>query len=155
LAVQECDYVFRLAKDVEDDYEWHRDDDGNWTPKLRVSPVKGRQPGLQFNPDFSVQWREHLGMHSKGASDLVAATNRPLVFEANVGEIRKLRAEGIRRFYVAYTPTDEEPLGCAHVSVLLLLDKELKAASLSLRTDLSNLLALVHGTPSIPVPEGA
>jgi hypothetical protein len=103
-----------------------------------------------------VRWKEHLRLHSFTAEDLVAANpGSPLVFEATVGDIRVLRAEGSERFYVAYTPTDDEPYGCAHVSVLLLLRDSEKTAKESLRQDLSALLKVVHGNPTVAVPEGA
>lgn len=158
LAVHDGDHVLRQASNSEDHYEWYRDSNGNWVPRLRIKGLKGKAGavGLQFDPDLSVQWKEHLRLHSRGPEDLVRAKpGSPLVFEASVGDVRRLRAEGQYRFYVAYTPTDDEPFGCAHVSVLLLLRESQKAARDSLRTDLSELLELVHGTPTVPLPEGA
>jgi len=101
-------------------------------------------------------WQEHLRLHSLTAQDLVAAKpGSPLIFEALAGDIRALRAEGLHRFYVAYTPTDDEPFGCAHVSVLLLLRDREKAARESLKQDLSAILKVTYGTPTVALPEGA
>jgi hypothetical protein len=156
LAVFDDDHVWRQARDSEDHYSWHQDDDGNWIARLRVKGLKGSMPGLQFDPDLSVQWREHLDLHGYTPQGLVRAKpNLPLIFEANVGDIRAIRTETLERFYVAYTPMDDEPYGCAHVSVLLLLRKSQSAERDSLREDLSRLLECRYGTPSVPVPEGA
>ena len=158
LAVPDADHLWRQARDQEDYVHWCQTDDDKWIPRLRVTPLKQGGPmGLQFNPDLSVVWREHLATHSLAVEHLVDITpERTLIFETSAEVIRSLRAPDGRRFYVAYTPTDDEPLGCSHASILELFDKKAnKAASMSLRTDLSEALSLVYGTFSGEIPEGA
>lgn len=124
-------------------------------PKLRVKGGGG-PVGLQFDPDLSVRWKEHLVLHSYSASDLVTFNpERPLVFEANVGDVRALRMDDNKRFYVAYTPMDDEPFGCAHVSVLMLMKSNDKAAISSFKSDLSSLFKVSFGEATVKAPEGA
>jgi len=158
LALPDVDHIWRQAKDIEDHYSWHRNDDGNWVARLRsAGTAKLSDIGMRFDPDLSVQWKEHLELHGETASRLIESRyGYPLVFEANVGEVRLLRGESGKRFYVAYTPTDEDPYGCSHSSVLMLsrgskADAEIR----SLREDLSLAFKCQYGTPTVPIPEGA
>ena len=117
----------------------------------------GNRPGaLQFDPDLSVHWREHIELHSLGLSHLVRfKAGAPLVFQAIVGEVRGLRSDDGRQMYVAYTPTNEPTFGCSHASVLLLVRDRDKQARDELREDLRPLWRLVYGTPTLALPEGA
>jgi hypothetical protein len=110
---------------------------------------------MQFDPDFSVYWREHLELHGSDQDYIGDGGDRyPLIFEATVEDVRDLRGESGKQFYVAYTPKSDEAYGCSHVSVLMLSrdkDAEVKA----LRQDLSVLFEPRYGSPTVPIPEGA
>ncbi len=158
MALRDTDRILRQARDSEDHYEWLQDADGDWRPLLRVKSAGGTQPSaLHFNPDLSVQWREHNELHTLGLADLVRAKpEAPLVFEAVVGQVRELRSDDGRQMYVAYTPVSERKFGCSHASVLLLIrdrgaDKRVRD---DLEEDLRPLWSLVYGTPTVGRPEG-
>ena len=149
--------LWRQARDTEDHVEWFESDTGQMVPRLRIRGT-GRAVGMQFDPDLSVVWKDHLTGHSLHEADLTSrnSSRGPLIFQANAGDIRNLRAEG-KRFYVVYTPTDDDPFGCSHVSVLELFKKsrDTDAARNALRTDLQKLMKLVWGDCTVPVPDGA
>jgi hypothetical protein len=154
LALLDHHHLWRQAKNLESYYHYYDDDDGNRVAILRVDPASKKETasGMRFDPDLSVMWREHLE-HDNHEHTAIMSPHTPydLIFEASVGEVRALRDSDNRRYYVAYTPIDEEPLGCAHASVLDLQNwGGEKAQRNALRTDLARLFKKIHGELTIP-----
>lgn len=97
------DSIWRLAKDSLDVLIWS-DEQQRWL--LRV-------PGnaIQFDPDLSTLWREHiLVVHSRGPDAVCEQPpGRSILFQAVIGALIDLGL-GVR-----HTPQEGEH-GCAHVS---------------------------------------
>jgi hypothetical protein len=74
---------------------------GRWIPNWSV---------LQFDPEMSTYWREHLRMHGHGPSAILSGGY------SLVGELRANTAQA-QGFLVRHTPSDETWFECAHVSV--------------------------------------
>jgi hypothetical protein len=97
--------VWRLVKNEEDALEWIADEQ-RWVP--HSSP-----PSIQFNPDLSVRWAEHLeAVHSQTADDQLAndGSAYTLLFEAHVENLRQLNLS------VTHSPMGPEPPDCSHAS---------------------------------------
>jgi hypothetical protein len=108
-----------------------------------------------MNPDLSVLWREHLEAHGSDADDLLRSNQSyPVIFEANVDEIRAIRTDSGDRLYVVYTPIDEAPEGCAHSSVLYFSTGRSKEEKEATKTNLSETFHHRYGTLTLEVPEG-
>jgi hypothetical protein len=107
---------------------------------------------LQFDPDLSVPWREHLAEnHNAGPEAVLADDARySLVFEITADQ-----AEGLG-LTPEHTPDPDQghPVGCAHSSLW-------RAESLGpkqrrkLGLEIALAMVLVHGAPTIPTPDGA
>ena len=125
-------HLLRLVRD-DPDYVWWSSEQNRYL--LRV-------PGfaLQFDPDLSTSWAEHLlDLHGRSPEDLVSP-KRELAFRARVGEL-----QGLEGLTITHSPEGEEPDGCGHVSVLRPegLPKGLRN---SLSTDIALRMHQVAGT---------
>jgi hypothetical protein len=125
------------------------DDLGRWLPNLG---------DLQFNPELSTYWRQHLRMHGKGPLSLLdASAAYDLVGELTIGEIQ------MQGFPVRQSPDDEDSSkGCAHVSVYWPpgsipqgQHQPTKDQRKLLRTQLARELVWVHGDMPKTGPLGA
>lgn len=110
---------------------------------------------LQFNPEMSTRWGEHLKMHGLGVADVLENDDRyTLVGEWSVEEVRKMH------FPLEHTPDGDEPLGCAHASIYW-PPSAVKAGTkrpdsvtrTSLRNQLVRGMAFVYGEITTPPPD--
>ncbi len=139
--VPDADHLWRSVRHDASNLAWH-DDEKRWIPAGTA---------LQFDPDWSGRWREHLiDIHGLGPSD-VAEAHRPLVFEVQVEAIRML---GMK---VEHTPQATDPTDCAHASTWYRTDgaQPTRPERALLRNALAVLLTLVHGAIAMPPPPGA
>lgn len=116
-------------------------DDNEGRHVLRIEG--GKDPtAIQFDLDgISVHWRDHLRLHRMGYADVAAhMPQRPIVFEARVGDLRALQPVAGKPTHVVYTPFADGPIGCGHASILASIgDKEEKKL---VRKALRDLLVL-------------
>jgi hypothetical protein len=100
-------------------------------------------------------WREHLESHGVDADEMLRRDpSYPLIFEAQVEDLRKIRTESGDRFYVVYTPIDDEPDGCAHSSVLYFASGKSKEEKEAAKTSLSESFHHRWGELTLEIPEG-
>jgi hypothetical protein len=137
------DSVWRRQQDHIDYLEWSYDDD-KWLPTAKA---------LQFNPDLSTYWRQHLERVHKNEPEsiFVEGDHRyTLVYECGVVEIRTLG------FGVEHSPEGStEPPECAHTSVNWPNGNMDKQRRRELRSPLARALQLVYGTISLTTPPDA
>jgi hypothetical protein len=132
--------VWRAGRDDEDQRVWFGDE-RRWIPAPKPPPA------IQFNPDLSVAWREHLELvHDLGPA-AVLPDGYTLVWEAQVGAVRAL---GVT---VEHSPPEPDPWLCAHSSVDL-PDGATKAVERAVRTKISQIMRHVHGTLPPTGPPG-
>lgn len=98
---------------------------------------------LQFNPEMSAYWREHLDTsHQLGAPAVAGPDDRP-VFEM---AIEDLEALGLM---VRHTPEDTIPIDCAHTSIFWPGGvKPQRGQRNELRADIADRVVWVHRDPS-------
>jgi hypothetical protein len=126
-------------------------DNITWDPGEQRWLIRINHPShaLQFNPEMSVSWREHLvHRHRKGpAAALKGAGDYTLVYELASADARKIR------LCVKHSPIGKRQPDCAHTSVEWpegLTKPDRKA----IRSDLAHAMRLVHGVPTqTPPPE--
>lgn len=94
------DHLWRRFTNSPNHLTWDADLE-RWIPSLSI---------LQFDPEMSTYWREHLRMHGKGASS-VLTRGYTLVGELDIGKIQR------QGFPTRQSPNDEPSIGCAHVSI--------------------------------------
>lgn len=142
--VGSSDVLWRKTRDHADHLEWYADL-GCWLPR-----VEDPSNALQFNPDLSVLWADHLlGRHEILASSLVAGDEvYNLVFAVDVSAMATLKLR------VEHTPTESTPVGCSHVSVWR-PESLTKPQRKQLKYALQRLMRLVAGEVRRSVPEGA
>jgi hypothetical protein len=115
---------------------------------------------LQFDPEMSTQWSEHLSrVHQLGPEVILAdAPNYSLVGEWSVDAVRKLA------FRVANTPDPDGdgPLNCSHASVYWPLasivppkTEPSPSKRKKLRNDLNREMTWAFGEISTPPPDGS
>jgi len=112
---------------------------------------------LQFDPEMSTYWRQHLRMHGKGPSSVLEGDSRyDLVGQLAINQVR---GEG---FPVEQTPHQESPIGCAHVSIYWPPEsiqpghkEPFRDQRKLLRTKLAHGLTWVHGEMPTIGPPGA
>ena len=123
--------------------------------RIRVETTKSGDNALNFDPDgMSVFWKEHMELHGLDYRALIDPV-KPLIFEAVVSDIRDLRP-GDRRLHVVYTPEGDEPIGCAHASVLPPVRMKGAGTEAELvREALESVLVHRYGEPSEGPPPGA
>lgn len=96
------DHLWRQFRDSEEHLAWDYDNH-TWLP----TPA-----ALQFDPDLSTRWSEHLRAHGLGPESLTdESKGYTLVGEWEISDIRK------EQFLVSHTPCGNQPLDCAHSSV--------------------------------------
>jgi hypothetical protein len=140
------DHLWRKFRNS-DNHVWWSDEDECWLP----TPA-----ALQFDPELSTQWREHLESHGLGPDSILDVDKG---YEL-VGEWYVSRLEDLN-FPVKHTPDLEVPLiGCSHSSVYWPSAeippgkaKPNKDARDRIRSDLSYLMRWMHGTITVPKPE--
>lgn len=154
------------------DHVWRRVKNGKYTVvydgnenriKVRIEKPTEKNvqynPPIQFDPDVSVNWVEHLQLHGKSHLDLTEDPKEaPLIFQAKVCDLRALRPLGEdKRVHVVYTPNSSIPIDCSHSSILPMgFHADKNADKILVREALQNVLFLVHGTPVEGIiPEGA
>jgi hypothetical protein len=111
---------------------------------------------LQFNPDMSSQWKEHLLRHNLGPESILEGyPSYTLVGEFPVANLRG------HHFKVTHSPRDSKPIDCAHTSVNWPPDsigenrkEPPKGIRNALRRDLTSDFKWVLGTDA-PPPDGA
>jgi hypothetical protein len=132
--------LLRSVRHHADDLRWDSDR-REWLPTDRA---------LQFDPDFSTQWENHLVCVHGLAVDSVVTDGRPLVFDAEAGDFRSISL-GVR-----HSPMGDEPIECAHSSVDWPGGREPdKPAKRKLRAGMRRGMRLVHGEISLEAPPGA
>lgn len=127
--------------------EWDADNQ-RWLPA---------QNQLQFDPELSTYWREHLAIHDQNPEVLLADNlTYTLVGEWEVEAVRQLH------FPVEHSPTGEKPPDCAHTSVYWPPDsltpsqpEPSKAKRRALRGPLAARMTWVYGEITTTPPEGA
>src|SRR5207237_775432 len=101
--------VWRRLRDHPDHRTWD-DDLQRWLPR-----VGHPETALQFDPDLSTSWRQHLEIqHGLDPRAVITGTTYSLVYQVDVGSLRALELT------VKHTPPDgpegTRPIGCAHTS---------------------------------------
>jgi hypothetical protein len=96
------DHLWRQLRDSEQHLAWDYDNNA-WLP----SPA-----ALQFDPELSTRWAEHLLIHGLGPEDILDKDKGYSL--VGQWEISPIRSE---HFPVAHTPCGAQPLDCAHSSV--------------------------------------
>lgn len=142
------DRLWRRVYDHPDSLEYFPDED-RWLPK-------GSPPAVQFDPDLSMTWREHLERrHRLGPEAIIADSGHALVFEMSVddAEILGCAAE--------HSPVGDEPVDCAHASILYpplpndLTRNQRKSEQAAVRNAVGRAMRRVHGSVTQPKPPGA
>ena len=138
-----ADHYLRRFRDSENHLTWDYDK-GSWIPA----------PGsLNFNPDLSGSWREHLTKHGLWPES-IARDGYTLVGQWLIGDARDLN------FLVDHTPQGREPIDCAHTSLYWPPDS-IKSGKVEpepskrkrLRSDLVGHMSWVHGEIRTPPPD--
>lgn len=134
--------LWRRVRDDPDDLTWHSEEQ-RWLPRPE-------QPSIQFNPDLSCYWREHLvEQHASGPRSAIGSASRyALVFELAAGQARNLRC------LVEHSPQGPTVPDCAHSSVRREAGLT-RAERAALRNDLAYAMRLVYGVPTQQPPPGA
>lgn len=113
---------------------------------------------LQFDPDLSADWREHLEVvHYESSTAVLKDDPRyALVGEVPVGVVRSLG------FLVHASPHQLSALGCAHASVDWPVaavpagrTEPPKSVRRTLKHSLGEQVSWAYGTPAISKPTGA
>lgn len=142
---------------LEDDHHlWRRvKDDPNtltWVPDEKRWVPSNTHPSnsIQFDPELSTFWREHLeGTHRLTARSITDEVGGyTLAFEMKVEVPRELGA------CVVHSPTCEKPIDCAHTSVFYPNDMD-KSQRFIFRQELAHSMFLVSGSCSQVPPPGA
>jgi hypothetical protein len=141
------DHLWRRFSSSPNHRTWDADL-GRWLPNVG---------DLQFGPEMSTYWRQHLRMHGKGPlSVLDGYPGYDLVGELAIDEVQ------LQGFPVRQSPTEEPSVGCAHVSVYWPPgsipqghSQPFKDQRKLLRNQLSRELAWVHGDMPKIGPPGA
>lgn len=133
-------------KNSENHVTWD-DIDSQWHPRME-------QPSnaLQFDPDWSAYWRQHLAHRHQLPVASVANESYPLVFQVTASKVLSIEYEG-HRFAADHSPQGDLPLDCAHCSVTY--EDAAKFVRKGLRALLANELQLVWGIPIALKPTGA
>lgn len=120
----------------------------------RWVPAPEPPPSMQFNPDLSASWKEHLeGRHLYGPDSTLTRPGYTLVWELKVADATRLE------FTVEHSPTTASaPIECAHTSIWMPLDvsataKKTKDRRHELRTDLAHAMTHVLGRLPPPPPD--
>lgn len=140
-----ADHLWRQFQNSENHLIWDYDNE-RWLP----APA-----ALQFNPEMSSQWREHLQAHGLGANVILSIDRGySLVGEWPVDAIERLK------FPVQHTPVGSTPIECAHSSVYwppeTLPDGKIqptKDIRNLLRGNLADLIKWVCGEITVPRPD--
>jgi hypothetical protein len=148
LEIPDGDHLWRKFMDSANHLIWNHD----------LGRMVPSHAALQFDPDLSSDWREHLELvHQQTASAIVGDDSRyTLVGQFPVGRVRKLD------FVVTATPNSIQPFGCAHASV----DwpphtvpehsiEPTRDVRKQLRNELAREASWVLGTPTVGPPAGA
>jgi hypothetical protein len=148
--IPRTDDVWRVVTDDPDHREWD-EIDRKWLPRSEHP-----SNALQFDPDFSSAWRQHLEqLHHETAAVLIdAEAKRTLVFQLPL-----LAVDDLGLTY-AHTPEGSAPPACSHTSVYLPEDasgngKGAKARRKAIRLDVARAMELVMGDLPIEGPPGA
>lgn len=137
-----------------------RDDPNHLTWDDELGPVPHHSAGnsLQFDPDLSTSWREHLEEHGIGPAGVLGWRRSPysLVGQISVWNARQLN------FLVKHTPTETIPTGCAHASIDWPpgeihppATQPAKAVRSKLRSELARGFPIIYGTVDSLRPPGA
>jgi hypothetical protein len=139
-ALPGADRLWRSSKDHKSWHEWD-DDSQAWIPGGHT---------LDFDESWSSRWAEHLELsHDMGAASAMNA-GHGLVYEVAVDRVRGLGMP------VAHDPEGPTPLDCAHVATDYgAHGNPTRPQRRRLRLDLARRLVLVHGTVTLPPPDGA
>jgi hypothetical protein len=139
--IPSSDRLWRRFKNSKNHLVWDYDKKG-WIPSPEA---------LQFDVDgMSTSWREHLVWHGLGP-EAVLVDGYTLVGQWAVGFVRDEH-----KFLVEHSPTDSEPVGCAHTSVRWPAEsigagktEPEKGLRRRLRTTLAGGLSWTYGTITI------
>jgi hypothetical protein len=141
------DHFLRRFIDSENHLEWDADN-RRWLPSAA---------SMQFDPDLSGSWREHLEFHELSPSSVIDGNHRyTLVGEWSIEALRDIK------FVVTHSPISAIPIGCAHTSVDWPRDaiepgsrRPDSMKRMSLRNSLGVRMTWVYGDITTPPPEGA
>jgi hypothetical protein len=124
-----------------DALEWFADEQ-RWLPTAKA---------MQFDPDCSMFWRQHLQEVHDQAPECVTVGKRPLVFEVRAGSARNLE------FGAEHSPDGDTPIACAHSSLEWPGGgpQPPKPVRNALRSDLVRHMELIVGEILLPPPPAA
>ncbi len=142
--LEDDQHLWRRVKDDPNMLIWNSDEK-RWVPS-NTNPSNS----VQFNPELSTFWREHLeDSHMLTARSIADdELGYTLVFEIMVEVPRKFGAT------VVHTPTCERPVQCAHTSVFYPNDLN-KGQRFIFRQELAHSMFLVSGSCHQVPPPGA
>ena len=132
---------------VRDDENWLI-----WSEELQRPLLRIRGPGVNFDPDLSTTWKEHMeDIHGLAAAFLIELPpGRSLVYEARVEDLLGLGLEH------SHTPTNPKPPGCAHLFFFRPSTVTTKPEKYRLELDIAMRMTLVSGIiHSMSRPPGA
>lgn len=141
----DTDHLWRQFRDSDDYLVWDYDNQ-RWLP----SPA-----ALQFDPEMSSSWTEHLSDHKIGPDGILDRNKGySLVGRWQVAALRKLE------FPVEHSPCGNRPIDCAHSSVYWPPDavgegkrEPSKSLRKQLRSDLAAQMTWVLGDIMTDAPE--
>jgi hypothetical protein len=145
--IPDNDHLLRRFMDSKNHLEWDADN-MRWLPSAAA---------MQFDPDLSTSWKEHLEFHGMGPEAVIAGNDRySLVGEWPVKTLRD------SRLVITHSPSSSGPIDCAHTSVDWPPDaiepgkrRPNGAMRMSVRNSLSVSISWVYGNITIVPPEGA
>jgi hypothetical protein len=137
--------LWRRVIDHPDHVTWDADKE-RWLPR-----PSGSSNSLQFNPELSTFWCEHLqDRHRLLPSSILDPDGRyTLVYQSQVQDVRAIGCT------VEHTPQADLPVDCAHTSVWYPSGATDKPSRKAVRNDLARTVILVYGAISQSPPDGA
>lgn len=144
-AIDDEHHLWRSVKDDPDCLEWDSDD-AQWLPR-----VQDPSNSVQFNPDLSVFWAEHVEkVHAAGIEvALTPSQGYTLAYSLSAATVRELHLG------VVHSPQDDMLPGCAHGSIEYPVPRPAKHERRELRYRLARQMRLVAGSPTVRPPPNA